>query len=116
VITVIDDGVCALTYDSYNSGVVIKDHTAPGENRLGYEVFGVVCWVAPKVARLLGFKGYMSLRHMCLLAQLLRQLGYETAYRKNDVLQHRPWGELVTAGFWAGEVHMDVKRLPRCLP
>lgn len=116
MITVIDDGVCALTYDSDNGGVVIKDHTAPGENRLGYETFGAVCRVAPRVCRLLGFRDYMSLRHMCLLAQLLRELRYDTAYRKNTVDQHRPWGELVKHGFWAGEIHVDVNRLPRCAP
>lgn len=106
---VIDDGVCALTYDSETEDVVIKDHG------FSTEVRGSVHRVTPKVARLLGFEDHMSLRQMTLLAQLLRELRYETAYRHNGS-NHRPWGEVVTKGFWKGEVHIDVARLPRLHP
>lgn len=103
---VIDDGVSALHCDSETGDVVIKDHGFTSELR------GVVCRVAPKVCRLLGFDGYMSLRHMCLIAQLLHEMGYESAYRRHELMQPRPWGEVVTYGFWAGEVHIDVRKLP----
>ena len=98
-----------MTYDSQTEDVVVQDHG------FDCEAHGSVHRVSPKVARVLGFDGYMSLRHMCLLAQLLRELRYETAYRRNGS-NHRPWGEVVTRGFWKGEVHIDVQMLPRCAP
>lgn len=111
MVIVIDDGVATLTYDSETHEYILRDHTGVESGR-GYSSQGVVYRVTSKICALSEMRGHMSLRHMCLLARLLRQLGYTTAYRPNDFSQHRPWGEVVGAGFWQGMVHVDLLRIP----
>ena len=108
-VIVIDDGVSALTYDADDGSVVIRDHTRDVTRT--YEVTGRVHRVSRYVCSLDGFEEHISLRKMCLLGQLLRSLRYEIAYR--DAAIDRPWGEIVTAGFWEGKVHIDVSKIPR---
>jgi len=110
-VIVIDDGVSALTYDADDGSVVIRDHTRDVTRT--YEVTGRVHRVSRYVCKLDGFEEHISLRKMCLLGQLLRDLRYEIAYRNAAIDRHRPWGELVTYGYWSGFVHIDLSKVPR---
>jgi hypothetical protein len=110
-VIVIDDGVSALTYDADDGSVVIRDHTRDVTRT--YEVTGRVHRVSRYVCSLDGLEEHLSLRKMCLLAHLLMDLGYAIAYRRDGHDQHRPWGELVTYGYWSGFVHIDLSKIPR---
>ncbi len=107
----VDDGMCALTWESV-VGVVRLLDSLPGPvpgTTPAYRTCGHALRLSSTIVKLYGFSGTLSRRQMWLICDLLRRQGYAIAYIERAAGHSIPWGECIESGDWAGtwRVNLD---------
>lgn len=109
-VDVIDDGTAAVTWEPMVGVVRMIDHV-PHETHPSYQSIGHVTRMSESVAKLSGFSGHLSRRHMWLLCDLLRRQGYTAAYMQRAASHAMPWGREIPDGDWAGWWRVDLAEM-----
>lgn len=105
---VLDDGRVAISYES-RGGTIRALPSLPGDAGRGYVAVGEVTHLTDGLAKLHGFAGRLSRRHMRLIVRLLVGQGYRVAYIDRDEGRAMPLAERITAGDWAGWWRLDLR-------